>query len=465
MVKARRVGHATFETPDLEKAITYYGEFMGLIVAEREKDRAFLATKIGQLVIELNKADRAHCIKLSFEVAANSDFGELARELSKDGVRSELRNDSVPGMGQVLSFKDDKGTIIDLFKDWSYLAKHAQVAGVGPLKLGHVAFFTPDIQRTVAFYERVLGFRVSDWIGDFFCFMRCNTDHHTVNFFTGPDVKLHHIAFELKDFMHLQNSCDVMGQKQVPIIWGPLRHGPGHNVATYHRNPDDHGPSAGRRARPTCGAPRRRRISTGHSDAERSDSQFWRLPLRAHRRRFDRHAARAPHQVKLEIDKFARSVGIRDRAHAEQTVAQPPLQRSERLPLEAIERISGRMALRDRRAGKLLAPIVVVALRAGEIELALALYEHRAAGFQKRPYPRVIRDVDRHAARLLPDIGCERQQLLAFEGKRGRALLLSAAHIDPLFEIDRAAAHRVECGIARRHAFHARARVAVAVRA
>src|SRR5256886_9705716 len=110
MIRPRRIGHATFETPDLEKAIAYYGEFMGLIVAERDKERAFLATKIGQLVIQLNKADRAHCIKLSFEVAPDSDFGELARELSKDGVRSELRNDSVPGMGQVLSFKDDKGT-------------------------------------------------------------------------------------------------------------------------------------------------------------------------------------------------------------------------------------------------------------------------------------------------------------------------------------------------------------------
>ena len=102
-----------------------------------------------------------------------------------------------------------------------------------------MAFYTPDIQRTVAFYEKVLGFRVSDWIGDFFCFMRCNSDHHTVNFFTGPNAKLHHIAFELKDFMHLQNSCELMGQKQVPIIWGPLRHGPGHNIATYHRNQDE----------------------------------------------------------------------------------------------------------------------------------------------------------------------------------------------------------------------------------
>jgi catechol 2,3-dioxygenase-like lactoylglutathione lyase family enzyme len=115
MIKPRRVGHATFETPDLEKAIAYYEEFMGLILAERERDRAFLATKVGQLVIELNKSERAHCIKLSFEVAPNSDFGELARELSKDGVRSELRNDSIPGMGQVLSFKDDTGTAIERF--------------------------------------------------------------------------------------------------------------------------------------------------------------------------------------------------------------------------------------------------------------------------------------------------------------------------------------------------------------
>ena len=239
MIKARRIGHATFETPDLEKGIAYYENFMGLKLAEREKDRAFLASKIGLLTVQLDKSDRDHCTTLSFEVAPNSDFGEMARELAKDGVRSELKNDSIPGVGQVLSFKDNKGTTIELFKDWSYLGKHHQTAGIGPLKLGHVAFFTPDIPGTVAFYEKVLGFRHSDSIGDFFVFMRCNTDHHTVNFFKGPETKLHHMAFELKDFMHLQNSCELMGQRKVPILWGPLRHGPGHNIATYHRNQDD----------------------------------------------------------------------------------------------------------------------------------------------------------------------------------------------------------------------------------
>src|SRR5512132_2514933 len=109
MIKPRRIGHATFETPDLEKAVAYYGEFMGLVLAEREKDRAFLASKVGPLVIELNKADRAHCTKLAFEVAPNRECGELMRARSQEGIRSELRNDCVPGRGQVLSFKDDKG--------------------------------------------------------------------------------------------------------------------------------------------------------------------------------------------------------------------------------------------------------------------------------------------------------------------------------------------------------------------
>jgi catechol 2,3-dioxygenase-like lactoylglutathione lyase family enzyme len=240
MIKPRRIGHATFETPDLEKAITYHTQVNGLALAAREKDRAFLATKIGQLVVQLDQGDEARCIKLSFEVAPNSDFNALSRELGKEGIKSEQRSDSVPGMSRVLAFEDNKGTSIELFSDWNYLGKHEQVFGAGPLKLGHVAFAVQDPQATADFYQRVMGFRVSDWIGDFFVFMRCNTDHHTVNFIRGKTTKMHHIAFELKDIAHLQNSCELLGQKKIPIIWGPLRHGPGHNVATYHRDHDDH---------------------------------------------------------------------------------------------------------------------------------------------------------------------------------------------------------------------------------
>ena len=240
MIQSRRIGHATFETPDLERATDYFTQENGLVLAERESDHAYLATKIGQLVVRLDHGDAARCTGLSFEVAPGSDFAAMGRQLRDEGIDSELSNDSIPGIGPVLKFKDPKGTTIELFSEWNYLGHHHQVIGVGPLKLGHVAFIVDDAKKMADFYERFLGFRISDWVEDFFAFMRCGPDHHTVNFLTGPKTRMHHIAFEVKDFAHIQNACELFGMKKIPILWGPLRHGPGHNIATYHHNPDKH---------------------------------------------------------------------------------------------------------------------------------------------------------------------------------------------------------------------------------
>jgi len=51
------------------------------------------------------------------------------------------------------------------------------------LKLGHVVLRVKDLQRSVAFYTGVLGFRVSDvypqtMMKGGMVFLRCNTDHH-----------------------------------------------------------------------------------------------------------------------------------------------------------------------------------------------------------------------------------------------------------------------------------------------
>jgi catechol 2,3-dioxygenase-like lactoylglutathione lyase family enzyme len=212
----------------------------GLVLAEREKDHAFLASKLGQLVVRLDRGANAQCTGLSFEVGPRSNFGDMSRFLREQGIASELSNDSIPGVGKTLKFKDPNGTTIELFSEWSPLGHHHQVIGVGPLKLGHVAFIVEDARKMTEFYQNVLGFRVSDWVEDFFSFMRCGPDHHTVNFLTGKTTQMHHIAFEVKDFAQIQNACELFGQKSIPIIWGPLRHGPGHNVSTYHHNPDSH---------------------------------------------------------------------------------------------------------------------------------------------------------------------------------------------------------------------------------
>ena len=140
---------------------------------------------------------------------------------------------------KALTFADPKGTLIEVFTAAQPFERRTPPSGVGPLKLGHLAFCVDDPKAFADFYGRVLGFRVSDWIEDWFVFMRCGPDHHTVNFVQGKTTRMHHIAFELKDWPHLLTACDYLGARNIPLIWGPGRHGPGHNLFTYHRNPDD----------------------------------------------------------------------------------------------------------------------------------------------------------------------------------------------------------------------------------
>jgi catechol 2,3-dioxygenase-like lactoylglutathione lyase family enzyme len=181
MLQVKRVGHATLSTPDIERQIDYYTHVMGLSVVGREKNRAILATKPGQEVIVLEQGDRPAGTKVSFQVAPGSDLGELAARLAKAGIKSERRSDITPGIAQVIAFDDPKGTSVEVFSDYAFAKEDDIYTGVMPRKLGHVAFHVTDVQKVVKFYCDMLGFRVSDWRGDFFAFLRCSRDHHTVN--------------------------------------------------------------------------------------------------------------------------------------------------------------------------------------------------------------------------------------------------------------------------------------------
>jgi catechol 2,3-dioxygenase-like lactoylglutathione lyase family enzyme len=239
MLHISRISHATFETPDLQKALDYFVQVNGLALVDRAGGRAFLAAKTGLLAIGLEQGETARCSALAFELGAGAEPEAVRRHLAQAGIACDERHDAAPRIANMLALRDPNGTRIELFSGISYVAAGADVVGVGPLKLGHVAFFTSDPRALSEFYQRVLGFRISDWIEDFFVFMRCNPDHHSVNFLRGEAGRMHHIAFELRDVAHIAVSCDLLAQKRIPLAWGPLRFGPGHNVAAFHRNHDN----------------------------------------------------------------------------------------------------------------------------------------------------------------------------------------------------------------------------------
>jgi catechol 2,3-dioxygenase-like lactoylglutathione lyase family enzyme len=239
MIQVRRLGHATLSTPDLERQVRYYADILGLRVVARDRDRAILACRSGLEAIALERGDAIALQRLSFQVAPGSDLAALARELGDRGIKSERRSAISPGIADALVFADPKGTLIELFADYTFAADDGTQAVVTPLKLGHVAYRVTDVQQVTNFYTEVLGFRVSDWRDTTFSFLRCNTDHHTVNFVVDPVPQLHHIAFEVKDWPEIHRACDFLAKNGIHLVWGPARHIIGHNIAAYHRNADN----------------------------------------------------------------------------------------------------------------------------------------------------------------------------------------------------------------------------------
>src|SRR5262249_10464072 len=188
MIQAKRFSHATFETPDIDRQIDYFTQVAGLMLAERQNGRAFLATRLGDLAVQLEQGEQSRCTRLAFQTDPETEFDDIRKGAEAEDVRCEVRNDATPGIPKMIAFSDPKGTVCEIYASQTPIAKKQWVQGIGPLKLGHLAFVVQEPKIFADFYARVLGFRVSDWIEDWFVFMRCSLDHHTINFVKGNRI-------------------------------------------------------------------------------------------------------------------------------------------------------------------------------------------------------------------------------------------------------------------------------------
>jgi catechol 2,3-dioxygenase-like lactoylglutathione lyase family enzyme len=237
-MRVNRLAYAVFDTADLDRQLDHYTRVVGLTLIERDGEAAYLSAGFDHHTIVLRKGSAAGCVALGFQIAPAADLSAFARGLEAHGVDTKRLSDNQPGIRDLVAFTDLKGTRIEVFGEYATVANGYQRTGIVPSKLGHVAHTATDVQGNVQFYCEVLGFRVSDWIGDFFAFLRCGADHHTVNMATGKTNKMHHIALELRDWGHIKEACDLLASERIPLVWGPVRHGVGHNISVYYRNPD-----------------------------------------------------------------------------------------------------------------------------------------------------------------------------------------------------------------------------------
>jgi catechol 2,3-dioxygenase-like lactoylglutathione lyase family enzyme len=238
MIGVKKIAHAVYEMPDVDKQTEYYTEVIGLTLTDKGKDAVYLASTVDHHSVVLRKGSQAKCVRLGFQIAPEDDLGAFEKQVQGQGIKTARQKDPEPSISEMVTFEDPKGTVMEVFKRDAFAGQRFPTKGIVPHKLGHVAFHVTDVKHVTKFYCDVLGFRESDWMADFFSFLRCGRDHHTINLMQTDANRHFHTAFELRDWAHMQSACDFLSLNGYKLIWGPGRHGIGHNLFAYHRAPN-----------------------------------------------------------------------------------------------------------------------------------------------------------------------------------------------------------------------------------
>lgn len=122
--------------------------------------------------------------------------------------------------------------------------ERAGIDHVPPARLQHVVFRTQQLDAMVRYYEKALGFIVSDRVQDQdsiirACFLRTDPEHHSFAMFASSTTRLDHHSYETSDWESVRRWADQMSACRVPIVWGVGRHGPGNDLFFMVRDPDD----------------------------------------------------------------------------------------------------------------------------------------------------------------------------------------------------------------------------------
>jgi 2,3-dihydroxy-p-cumate/2,3-dihydroxybenzoate 3,4-dioxygenase len=228
--------------PDLAAEREFFSRTWGLVEVAEHDGKVYLAAEGSPhpYVIRLRQDAEKKTDLIGFSAASRQDVDALFQQVKAAGAKviSEPAPADGPAGGYAFRFFDPDGRAIEVICDTRQRQYRALEKGEAiPIGLSHVVLHTPDIGKLETFYREALGFRLSDWIGEFMVFLRCNRAHHRLAILPGPPA-LNHVAFDVSTVDDLMRGLARLHEKGVKLSWGPGRHTAGNNTFTYYLTPN-----------------------------------------------------------------------------------------------------------------------------------------------------------------------------------------------------------------------------------
>lgn len=265
-----RPGHAQIRVLDLDEALHFYKDVLGLVETGRDKTgrvyfKAWDERDHNSVIIR--QADRAGIDFFGFRVLDGATLNQLEKDLNAYGVTTErVPAGELLETGERVRFVIPSGHTIELYAEkthvgngsgllnpgpWNASAEH----GIAPIRMDHCLLYGPNVKAVKELFTKVLGFRVVEYVvspdGENVAawFMSCSHKAHDIAFVEHPEPgKLHHVSYRLESWEKVLRAADIIGMNKVSVDVSPTRHGVTRGTTIYAWDP------SGNRFETFCGS-------------------------------------------------------------------------------------------------------------------------------------------------------------------------------------------------------------------
>lgn len=252
-MKIRSLGYLCVQSPEAKEWTRFGPEVLGMALTDDPLDRPDTVSltvddRPGRLQVSVGETNRLD--RVGWELQSSDAFEAAIAELEQAGVTVERGSDEDRVRARVrdlAGFTDPSGLRHEIF--WgqllvpgSFRPGRAMSGFVTDAQgLGHVVLVVPDLEESLAFYKKLLGFVVSDEIdlfGNRMVFFHVNSRHHTLALMGIPGQRgLHHLMVQTNDLDDVGTAHDLCLDRGLPLAMTLGRHTNDHMLSFYVRSP------------------------------------------------------------------------------------------------------------------------------------------------------------------------------------------------------------------------------------
>jgi catechol 2,3-dioxygenase len=252
-----RMGYVHVKVTDLARARDHYANTLGLYPTLEEPGRIFFKGwdewDHHSVVLEEGGVGAT---KFGFKVWDPAEIDLYESRAQKFGVEVErMSAGDNPEVGDGIRIKLPIDHTIELYHSMTAVGLEVgthnpdpfprHLVGIGAPMLDHALLIGDDITTTAKFFHDVLDMYTTEQVATS---LEPDADHlaywlsagqkvHDIALLKGPNGKLHHFAFQMRDWNDILNAADIFAMDDVPIDVGPTRHGITRGETIYFWDP------------------------------------------------------------------------------------------------------------------------------------------------------------------------------------------------------------------------------------